>query len=108
MTAMAQSPSEAYNTPRAARLLQDAAGRWLGSAHYDTELAQELVLAGYENAAQVFTTFAAEALAKASLIFKNGETRLGESVKQFERFESDALARREHARKLLNKRDDQH
>ena len=39
MSSMAQAATEAYNTPRSPRVLQDAAAQWLGAAHYETELA---------------------------------------------------------------------
>ena len=100
---MTQTYTAAYNTPKAPRLLQDAAGQWLGAAHYETELAQELVLAGYEEAAAVHASVAAECLTNAATLFQRGEVWVGDSAKRFERYLSQASARQTHTLKLLKK-----
>jgi hypothetical protein len=103
MIAMTQSYTDAYNTPKSPRLLQDAAGQWLGAAHYESELAQELVLVGYEEAAAVHASVAAECLANVAKLFQRGEVWAGESAKVFERYLSQASARQTHSLKLLKK-----
>ena len=103
MSVIAQNATEAYNTPRAPRVLQDAAGQWLGAAHYETELAQELVLAGFELAAKAHSTFAAECLTNANRLFERGETWVGASTKLFNTYQVQCQARHAHALKLLKR-----
>ncbi|WP_374569554.1 hypothetical protein [Ideonella sp.] len=103
MSGIAQSATVAYNTPRSPRVLQDAAAQWLGAAHYETELAQELVLAGFELAAKAHATFAAECLTNANRLFERGETWVGASTKFFNTYQAECGARHTHALKLLKR-----
>lgn len=103
MSDIAQNATKAYSTPRAPRVLQDAAGQWLGAAHYESELAQELVLAGYELAAKAHATFASECLGNASKLFERGETWVGAAAKLFNTYQAECGPRHTHALKLLKR-----